>query len=1195
MTSAGSLDHITEFPALVRYLRDELEWEIPEDAHFEDVTFSWSPREIGLDLAEPIQVTQLRPLRADQPWGVFFLDFPNRQLPVTVMRRILRGLSKRKRASANPADRAAWEKEDLLFISAVGDADDRRLSFAHFQDRGADLPTLRVIGWEKDDTVRRLSHVDALLRKQLSWPAPGILPEVWRERWRAAFTERPREAVRTAKEMAVALAALARDIRGRIKLILPREKPDGDLKQLFETVKQTLTRDLDVDKFADTYAQTIAYGLLSARINQTRERDKAHAERQKTTLGPKPDLTPITAEAAGQAMPTTNPFLKELFGSFLSAGGRDPDGAGLDFDELGVGEVVDLLNAADMEAVLLDFDKQKAGDDPVIHFYTGFLEAYDKALKVQRGVFYTPRPVVSFIVRSVDEALRAEFGLQDGLADTTTWREFVARHPETRTPEGVSENEPFVKILDPAAGTGTFLVETIEVIYRRLWDVVWKGQTETEKRRLWNEWVPRYLLPRLYGYELMMAPYAVAHLKIGLKLADTGYDFTGTETRADGKSNLSRARVFLTNAVEPAQDLDMQLAFMNEALAHEARAANDAKSRARFTVVIGNPPYSVKSYNNNPWINTLTDDYKRTVRGEESQIQGLSNDYIKFIRFSQYLIEQSTLGVVGLITGHGYTLGSQAREMRSNLAASFNRADYIDLHGSVRRGKTGSAVDEPVFEIMTGVAILVAARFGAGPQEVRLHDLLGTLAYKVQRLGDTTARRYSTEGYFQPTAPYFPFRVTENQASELEYNALPSLTEWLGTGSRQADMEVRWATGFASQQDELAIGFDPADVRQKMNDLAASASFKQLQGQYRVCTTTQWNYQRARIFARDPTHWKIIAVAYRPFDERFTILDRSVVTIVRERITSQFAKPNIALLFSRAVTDPRYAHAFVAQAPSDKIFLSNKTSTNSYVAPLWLLGKGADEARRPNLSARIVGRVATLTGLPFDDGLGVGNQASLPGLAPQPPRQASLSLQGERGDRSGTFSARDLFDWIYAVLHSPTYRERYADFLKSDFARVPLPKNRLLFAELIPLGTRLVALHLLDASNAPELADPKVRFVNNGGEARLGRFGKDVRRDEAGRVYLNANCWFATVPIGAWDHWIGGYQPAQKWLKDRAETGSKDKLKPGRVLTDENSLHYRRMIVALDETATVMAEIDQVIDRHGGWPGAFRGMTDSPL
>lgn len=1112
MTHYEALKELSDFSSLVTYLRDELEWEIPEDLPLGDLTYSYTADELGLKLNAQVEITQLRPIVGrENAWGVFFVDFDKAELPVTLLRRILSSVSRRKRASANAGDRALFDKNDLLFVSAFGKAEDRRLALAHFHQEPDvnSLPTLRVLSWDQLDTPRHMTTVAERLRR-LRWPYGHEQDEVWKARWANAFVDRPREAIRTAKEMAQALADNAKQIRVAIQEILPKEKPGQPLTQLFEAVKSTLNKDLDVPKFADTYAQTIAYGLLSKRIDQVQRWRVDKARNLNSDL----PLPPITTDALETAIPT-NPFLSELLTSFMGAVGRDAGGSALDFDELGLGDLVDLLNTANMEAVLDDFDKAKQGDDPVIHFYEGFLAAYDKAMKVQRGVFYTPRPVVSFIVRSVDEVLRTEFSLPLGLADTTTWGEFVAAHPNAKIPDGVKLDEPFVKILDPATGTGTFLVEVIDLIWRRMTEEVWKGKPAEEKRRLWNAYVAEQLLPRLYGYELMMAPYAVAHMKIGLKLADTGYDFSGVEAGPDGEAQPIRARVFLTNALEPAQDFNLQLAFMNEALAHEAKAANDAKARARFTVVVGNPPYAIKSWNNKPWINRLVEVYKTTVRDEESQIQALSNDYIKFMRLAEHVIGRSIFGVIGLITGHGFTHGTQARDMRHSLLQSFSKSDYLDLHGSIRRGKAGADLDQPIFEITAGVAITVAARSVLNDTEsvARLHDLTGTYEAKMDALAKRTLRRYSARSYHTTTAPNFWFRESGNVEEEDAYQSFAPLTAWLGTGDRQADMEVRWATGFTSQQDDLAIAFDPADLDLKLDALATSSSFDELRKSLRVCTTNQWNYDRAKKYVSEPSNRRTTEVSYRPFDPRLTILNRNVVTIVRDRITSQMnGGKNLALLFPRAVTDPKWAHAFIANAPSDKIFLSNKTSTNSYVAPLWIFADGLGVGGQVNLASGMLTRLAKLTDLSFDDGFVEPARGTLQGGESSPSTQSSPPLRRERGDLKMTFGARDVFDWIYTVLHSPAYRERYADFLKSDFVHVPLPKDRGLFATLIPLGTKLVALHLLDADALPDLLkDPRVRFVSNDGEARLGRFNKEVRREPSGRVYLNDQNWFTTV------------------------------------------------------------------------------------
>jgi len=354
---------------------------------------------------------------------------------------------------------------------------------------------------------------------------------------------------------------------------------------------------------ADPIGKLVAYGLLAARVSRP--------------VG-------IVADNLADMVPITNPFLKEMLGTFLTIGGRKGK---IDFDELGIQEVVDLLNNphTNMDAILRDFGKRTMQEDPVIHFYELFLKEYDKKKKVERGVFYTPQPVVSYIVRSVHELLKTEFGLEDGLACTITWGEMSKKFPphphgESQSnkyplpqgegkgeggvtiPKGVSPDEPFVQILDPATGTATFLVEAIEIIYNTMTEK-WKrvGHLALEIPGLWNSYVPNHLLPRLYGFELMMAPYAIAHMKIGLKLHETGYQFGSDE----------RAHIYLTNSLEPPSDAAEQQEFevLSPALAHEAKAVNSIKLKKRFTIMIGNPPYSVNSANKGEWISKVLSNY----------------------------------------------------------------------------------------------------------------------------------------------------------------------------------------------------------------------------------------------------------------------------------------------------------------------------------------------------------------------------------------------------------------------------------------------------------------------------------------------------------------------------------------------------------------------------------------------------------
>lgn len=658
---------IRRFDQLVRYLKDPMGWPI-EGGDFEELTFEYTPEELGIDAANAAKIQEikrLRPLSASQPWGIFFVKFEPKRLPVVALRRILSQVALKKRASANHAERAAWAADDLLFISNYGEGDERQISFAHFSQPGGqnDLPTLKVLGWDNLDTALHLDAVAKELTQHLSWPEDDTDAKAWRQRWRGAFTLRHREVITTSMDLSIRLAELARAICERIKSALAIESARGRLTELMTAFRESLMHDLNADGFADMYAQTIAYGLLSARIA---------------------DPTRKTADDFAAHM-RTSPFLRELMETFLHVGGRrgKAGGPGIDFDELGVSEVTALLDQANMEAVVRDFGDRNRQEDPVIHFYELFLTAYDKQRKIERGVFYTPQPVVSYIVRSVHELLQTEFGLADGLADTATWGEMLKKHPGLKLPpltdepaekRTISRDEPFVQILDPATGTATFLVEVIDVIHRTL-AAKWKQQGFTGAQQLaaWNEYVPKHLLPRLHAFELMMAPYAIAHMKVSLKLAETGYRF-GTE---------ERARIYLTNALEPWVRQLPLIGF--EALAHEAAAVNEIKRHKRFTVVIGNPPYAGHSKNNEiRWIVDLVKDFSRDEPSLQGPGQGkwLQDDYVKFLRMSQHLLGLTQSAVLAMITNHRYLTNRTFKGLRRLWRREFPFTRILDLHGN---------------------------------------------------------------------------------------------------------------------------------------------------------------------------------------------------------------------------------------------------------------------------------------------------------------------------------------------------------------------------------------------------------------------------------------------------------------------------------------------------------------------------------
>jgi SOS-response transcriptional repressor LexA len=1104
---------IKRFDQLIAYLRDEMGWPIARDS-FEDVDdlfYDFTAEELGIDAknAAKIQsIKRLRPLSPKQPWGIFFVKFEPKRLPVVALRRILGQVALKKRASANSAERAAWAADDLLFVSNYGEGDERQISFAHFaraQD-GHDLPTLKVLGWDNRDTALHLDAVARELTEHLAWPDDDSNAEAWRKRWRAAFTLRHREVITTSKELSIRLAELARNIRDRIRTALAIETDKGPLTRLMKAFQTALVHDLDADGFADMYAQTIAYGLLSARITDPHRK---------------------TADDFAAHL-RTNPFLRELMETFLKVGGRRgrAGGPGIDFDELGVSEVVELLDDANMEAVVRDFGDRNPQEDPVIHFYEHFLAAYDKKQKVSRGVFYTPRPVVSYIVRSVDELLRTEFGLADGLADTTTWGEMAQRHKDLKIPEGVSPEQDFVQILDPATGTGTFLVEVIDLIHKTL-VAKWKAQGHGEHKidALWNEYVPKHLLTRLHGYELLMAPYAIAHLKIGLKLYETGYRFGSDE----------RARVYLTNALEPAQDFSGRFEFAIPALADEAVVVNKIKQQ-RFTVVVGNPPYSnYGQLNKTTFLLQLLEDYKKGL-GERKV--NLDDDFIKFVRFSQWVIDTTGFGLVGLITNNTYLDGVAHRLMRRSLLTTFQKIWINDLHGSAKRNETSikGAVDENVFDIQQGVAISCFAKTTALTSKVLFSDFWGTRSNKYERLQHTTV---NTNELIPLTAqPYGYYFVPQRSEGAAEYGRYWSIAEIFPVYSSGIDTKI----------DRLLIDSDATALAKRIADiLNPENSIDYVRRKYKIPSTSTWEIKRAKSARFRPRC--ITPITYRVFDSHYTYFDERVLSRARREVMQHMlVGKNLGLICARQLSQRGQTWSLVGVSNKivERCAISSNTREGNYLFPLWLFRFGEELIKsyevRPNLASRF------LRALGDSVGVEQNREEHLPeGL-----------------------TAEDVFHYAYSVLHSPGYRSRYAEFLKIDFPRLPVPGSVELLRALARLGGELVALHLLES---PKLAKPITEFI--------GSRNPDVEKVSWSRntVWIDKDqtVGFKGVREDVWNFHIGGYQVCEKWLKDRK----------GRRLSKNDIAHYHKIVVALSETIRLMKEIDEVIVQHGGWPGAF--------
>ncbi|HVG19861.1 MAG TPA: type ISP restriction/modification enzyme [Blastocatellia bacterium] len=944
---------------------------------------------------------------------------------------------------------------------------------------------------------------------------------------RRSETLKRKRVIYTSKELAVRLAYLAAEIRERASLAVAAGSVRSSLNRLYDEFKEA--QGIGPEEFADMYAQTVACGVLSARISRP---------------------AGAMAEDLSDAGWGVNPILKELLATSLAEGGGDFDGPGLK-------DVVELLNdeRTDMESVLRHFDDRNPNEDPLIHFYELFLKEYDPKRRMRRGVFYTPRAVVSFVVRSVDEILRREFGLEDGLADTTTWGEMAARDTGVKIPEGVSRDAPFVQILDPATGTGTFLVEVIGRIYetmRAKWNT--QGHSEEAMRELWNDYVPRDLLPRLYGFELLMAPYAIAHMKLELKLRETKYDFLSGE----------RARIHLTNTLEGAKDSSGYFGGAAFALAREAEAANEIKRRAPITVVIGNPPYSKISSNLTGDARAIVEGYRYVDGGrikERGALQfeiNLQDDYVKFVRWCESRLGRSGCGVMGMITSNGYLSAPTLRGMRHSLKQTFQRISVVDLHGHLAKGERSpdGSRDENVFEIQQGVAVILAraSPIYAGPSVVDQVDVYGTQEQKYGRL----LGRILEPADFRPITCLPPLHrfVPENLDLASEFDAMWSIKRIFPKNS----------AGIITARDRLVINSDKDELLSRIERFRRdSRDESEVFKSFDISPGKRFDLRDAQAaLSKDSNLRKFIRpLLHRPFDERHIFYHGSVVWSMARPVASEmFAGNNLGLIATRQVTRPKYEHAFVSRNMIEIKACSH--DRNTQIFPLYLNQNESDKRplsslrRMPNIDASFPDAIGQLCDLTF---------------TPDRP-----------GDLRETFGPTDIFHYCYGILNSCGYRARYFESLKSQFPRIPLTSEADLFRKLCAKGADLVALHLLEDGYAAaswnaslpkaKSESPLKEFITRLAGKGRAEVAKGYPKYDAGRVYVNASRWFAGVPEEVWNFHIGGYQVCWKWLKDRR----------GRALSEEDTAHYQRVVLALKETIRLMAEIDEVIESHGGWP-----------
>lgn len=901
-------------------------------------------------------------------------------------------------------------------------------------------------------------------------------------------------------EMMAGKAAIIKDIMGRALIADLKARDDGapptDLIGQYEAFKSNLIQDIKVEDFADIYAETIAYGLFAARLHDETSGSFTRAE-------------------ALELLPKSNPFLRQLF-IYI---------AGPNLDERlrrVIDELCNVFCATNMAKVLANFGKVTARQDPFLHFYEVFLAEYNPAKRKARGVWYTPEPVVNFIVRAVDEVLKAEFGLADGLADTSriTINWDTGQHDKKSKPVTIKKQVHRVQILDPATGTGTFLAEVVKLVAERVKGIA-PGQ--------WSNYVEKDLIPRIHGFELLMASYAMCHMKLDMTLTGLGYKPSAKPPRLG---------VYLTNSLEEGERVEQTLFGLSRAIAEEAKAASDIKRQMPIMVVIGNPPYSGHSSNKGEWVEKLMADYKVSPELKRpAQAKWLSDDYVKFVRFAEHMIEKNGEGVLGFITNHGYLDNPTFLDMRNHLRQTFDRIYVLDLHGNSKKKEVSpdGSPDKNVFDIMQGVAIIIAVKRGEAGGAKKLAsvfhgDLWGDREAKYQRLWDSTTGELAAQDVSPEAAPW-RFKPTD-KALEAAYQAGFSVADLFSPNGRPAP-------GIVTTHDEFAISWTAAEAAEKVERLLSTANEAEARQQFRLCSQSQWKYAAAKSALADGA-WRqaIMPIAYRPFDTRFTVYNAHVAVHRRDRVMHHFlAGPNIGLATARSNKNPIPDHFFVTGTISETKFA--ESSTQSVNLPLYLYPaeQDLDQSNRINFDPKLYARIRKAAGL-------TGALSAPDGT------DTFRRLAGEaRPDEV------KVFDYIYGMLYCPAYRQTYAEFLKSNFPRVPFPPSPEVFGAVSAKGEELRRLHLMEDAAIGETPYP---FDGDGDSV------VDKARFDAGRIWINTTQYFNNVPAVAWNFPIGGYQPAQKWLKDRK----------GRALEWDDIRHYQKILKILVETDRIMHEIE---------------------
>ncbi|MBN2395270.1 MAG: N-6 DNA methylase [Candidatus Atribacteria bacterium] len=868
----------------------------------------------------------------------------------------------------------------------------------------------------------------------------------------------------TAEKLAVELAKRTRFLRDQVVVEELRDEDagGGDLSRFYKAFKRYLIASLTPEQFADLYSQTITYGLFAART-------RANGE--------------FNRKLAFDYIPPTIGILRDVF-RFISWGELSPQMAVI------VEDITAVLNAADINSILDQYYKEGRGEDPIVHFYETFLNEYDPQTRERRGVYYTPEPVVKYIVRSVHQLLKEKFDLPDGLAD------------------------PKVTVLDPAAGTLTFPAEAIRLAVEEYVEKYGEGGKKG--------FIRDQILKNFYAFELMMAPYAIGHMKISILLESLGY-----KLQAD-----DRFQLYLTNTLEMEEIDQIDIPGIHS-LSEESQLAGRVKKEEPILVIIGNPPYSAIPANTNEWTEKLlkedVDEAQSYYKIDDAPLgertsQWLQDDYVKFLRFAQWKIQKAGQGIVAMITNHSYLDNPTFRGMRQSLMKTFTEIYILDLHGNkLKREKSpNGSKDDNVFEIRQGVAITIFIRQSQyGEKFIKHQHLFGVRDHKYNWLLTYDVNNANYERIF-PRSPFYFF--IPRKTKDIQY-----YLDWL----QITDIFPLNGIGMTTARDDFVIDENKHElINRIMTFKNSDLDDEGLHEVFEIREKKGWSIRDAwnhlqHIDDSDLVNY-IEKVLYRLFDDRYIFYHDSIVWRTAKRVMNHMLNgENIALLTKRQGKREPYSYFFVSDLICESCVFESSYANNS-LFPLYLYSNNKQKEL-------------------FDE---MGNERK-PNILPDLSKKLNSSF-------SKILSPEEIFNYIYGIFYSNIFRDTYREFLKVDFPRVPFTADFELFKKISLKGKDLVDLHLL---RSPLIDQHSVRYQGTGDNNFI---KKPIYIEEDKHLKINDSYYFEGVEPYIWKYQIGGRRVLASYLK----------YKRGRRMSDPR--HFIHIATALEKTIEIQEEIDAI-------------------